>query len=424
MHVKFLILGGGLTGLSTAFHLEERGCTDYLVLERENAPGGLCASQTVQGFTFDKSGHLLHLHTCEGKKLVNRLLKTNLRRCKRRAFICTKNTQVPFPFQANLYALPKAERQKCVDGLVKAAQKTYKTAPRTFQAWCLRAFGAGIYKQFMRPYNTKLWGRSPSQLTAEWCGPFVPKPSVREVLQSAAQPTQKSYGYNSFFYYPKTGGCGALVAALAAGVSRLKVNTPVTQIDLATKTVHTPGETFTYDTLVSTLPLPELLRLTRRPKALAWAQQLAHTSVSVFNFAIARRVKPFSWIYFQEENVPFYRVGLQSGFSPANAPQNASSFYVELPGTLPRTPATEARIWKALSQKGIIKSSDAVLFSFWQFLPYAYAVYDASRTPVVRRALAALARRGCLCAGRYGRWEYSFMERSLLEGLELAKKLV
>ena len=98
--------------------------------------------------------------------------------------------------------------------------------------------------------------------------------------------------------------------------------------------------------------------------------------------------------------------------------------YVEIPGTLPRTPATESRIWKALSQKGIIKSSDTVLFSFWQFLPYAYAVYDVSRTPVVRRALAALARRGCLCAGRYGRWEYSFMERSLLEGLELAKKLV
>ena len=72
MHVKTLILGAGLTGLSTAYHLEQRGETDYLVLECKTQPGGLCASQTVNGFTLDAGGHLLHLHTPYGKKLVKR----------------------------------------------------------------------------------------------------------------------------------------------------------------------------------------------------------------------------------------------------------------------------------------------------------------------------------------------------------------
>jgi len=44
-----------------------------------------------------------------------------------------------------------------------------------------------------------------------------------------------------------------------------------------------------------------------------------------------------------------------------------------------------------------------------------YAVYAAEK---------ALLKRGCLLAGRYGKWEYSFMEKSLLQGLEIAEKLV
>ena len=74
MHTKILILGGGLTGLSIAYHLEKFGQTDYLVAERESAPGGLCGSIQKNGFTFDYAGHLLHLHTPYGKKLVKKLL--------------------------------------------------------------------------------------------------------------------------------------------------------------------------------------------------------------------------------------------------------------------------------------------------------------------------------------------------------------
>ena len=195
-------------------------------------------------------------------------------------------------------------------------------------------------------------------------------------------------------------------------------------MDLTRKTAQCNGKTVSFDYLVNTLPLPELLRLSGEAELAVLAAKLVHTQVTVYNFAIKRKVKPFSWIYFPDNQDPFYRIGLQSGFSPANAPQGTSTFYVELPGDYPHTQAGEARIWKALAQKGIIKESDDVLFSFWQSLPYAYAVYDKFRASAVSQALQALAGRGCFCAGRYGKWEYSFMEKSLLEGLELAKKLV
>ena len=210
--VDILILGGGLSGLSTAYHLTQKGYTDYLLVEQEKQSGGLCRSIQKNGFTFDCSGHLLHLHTPYGKKLVRTLLKDNLHRVRRSAWVDTHGVQVPFPFQAHLYALPRAVRDACAKGLLQPAKTTRM---RSFYDWCLASFGAGIYTHFFRPYNTKLWGISPRQLTCDWCGAFVPRPTRRELQKSLSRKPQKTWGYNAYFYYPKTGGIGALAKALA-----------------------------------------------------------------------------------------------------------------------------------------------------------------------------------------------------------------
>lgn len=424
MHVKTLILGGGLTGLSTAYHLEQAGDTNYLVLEKENEPGGLCRSIYKDGFTFDYSGHLLHLHTPQGKKLVQKLLGKNLHKLSRRAWIYTQNTRVSFPFQANLYALPPNVRRACVDGLL-AAKQLPKTAPKNFEDFCLQAFGKGIYQAFMRPYNTKLWGRAPRELTCEWCGPFVPLPSVAQIKQSAVKKLNKPFGYNASFYYPKQGGCGALAYALAARVTNVQLHTPITQIDLHAKTVRAGGKIYSYDTLVNTLPLPVFLRLLKNAPALrTQAEKLTAQPVTVYQAAFTGKIKPFSWIYFPDKQDPFYRVGLQSSFSAANAPKDTYSLYVELPGNVRPSIARERAVCRALTQKGIISNSDEKVVSLWQALPYAYVIYDQRRTLTVRRIIQLLAKQHCLCGGRYGRWEYSFMESALLQGQQLAQQIV
>ena len=52
-----LIVGAGLAGLSTAYHLSG---LPYRLYEREQEVGGLCRSYKKDGFTFDYTGHLLH----------------------------------------------------------------------------------------------------------------------------------------------------------------------------------------------------------------------------------------------------------------------------------------------------------------------------------------------------------------------------
>ena len=50
---KIVILGAGLTGLSTAYHLEQNNFFDFTIFEKEGTHGGLCRSPTLR---FAKDG--------------------------------------------------------------------------------------------------------------------------------------------------------------------------------------------------------------------------------------------------------------------------------------------------------------------------------------------------------------------------------
>ena len=65
-----VILGGGLTGISTAAHLR----APWLLFEREERLGGHARTDERDGYRFDKTGHWLHLRDPAVKKLVDELL--------------------------------------------------------------------------------------------------------------------------------------------------------------------------------------------------------------------------------------------------------------------------------------------------------------------------------------------------------------
>lgn len=424
MQVKWLILGGGLTGLSTAYHLEQLRATDYLLVEKNPFFGGLCASERRGNFTFDMSGHLLHLKTPYATALVRRLLRGNLLKHKRRAFIDFAGTRVPFPFQANLWALPQSVRQACVQGAQQVSpHQTVK--PTNFEQWCLQTFGAGIYRHFLKPYNTKLWQISPRRLTCDWCGPFVPRPYLKQILEGANHPTRTTYGYNHCFYYPKRGGCGALAEALATHIPNTWLQATVQRIDLKKRYAVINGRTVFFEKLINTLPLPVCIQLCAPVPAdiSRAAKTLKYTTVHVLQLAVKYTGKPFHWIYFPQPDVPFFRIGMQSAFSPENAPEGTASFYVETTQKITDFPRTQRAIFKALVQKGIIEKQDHILDSFWRTISPAYVVYDGNRFAAQKHLLNWLNKQGCLSAGRYGLWEYSFMERSIIQGKQIACRL-
>ena len=182
----------------------------------------------------------------------------------------------PYPFQANTYGLPPEVVKECVVGFVETLQAPANGAPKNFHEWVLRTFGAGIAKHFMLPYNEKFWKQDLRTITADWVSWSIPKPSLDEVVNGALGLTNKGMGYNPRFIYPKTGGIDCLPQALARPVKRIHLNETLESIDPKRKVVRmASGREEPYDSLVTTLPLPETFRLMKdTPDAMQHAASL------------------------------------------------------------------------------------------------------------------------------------------------------
>lgn len=424
-----LILGGGLAGLSTAYHL---GDVDHLVLDAAEVPGGLCRTRAVDGFAFDYTGHLLHLRDPRAIEVVDRLLPGAFETVERRSFVRTRGVTLPFPFQANLHGLPAELVADCVADFAETLGAEVPTEPSTaFEAWSLAVFGRGISDAFMFPYNTKLFRRHPASMTADWVSWAVPKPGLREVVRGALGLTNRGMGYNPTFRYPARGGISILPEAFAARVRNLRCGAPVTAVDLAARTVEIAGgETLRWDRLVVTVPLPRFLGMVRGgPTGLsALAERLDWSVVGCLNLGIDRREvgDGAHWIYFPDAGAPFYRVGFPSNFSAAVAPPGTSSLYVEFGlkrGESPAPSDLEAAALESLRRESILRPSDRVVVRDWIRIDPGYVIFDWERQSALAEAVPVLRGAGVHLAGRYGAWTYSYMERAILDGMETAARL-
>jgi protoporphyrinogen oxidase len=432
--VDVLILGGGLAGLSTAYHLQKKG-KSCLVVEKKSRVGGTAGSEVHGDYTFDYTGHLLHLHDSYGKELILDLLKGNQASHSRSAWIHLGGQYARYPFQANTHGLDSAVVSDCVAGFLKTVHWPGRPLPPnpSFKDWSLAHFGPGISKHFMIPYNEKLWRRPLSQMTTEWQGRFVPKPSAVEVLYGALRDQKKFFGYNASFRYPKRGGIQALPDALASRLDPRSVLTgaAVLSVDVKKRLAVIEGlGTVRYERLVNTLPLVDFLDLSGpwTGKTLAARRKLRYNTVWCLNLGVHRQIDAEKhWIYFPEKKYPFYRVGFASNFSKTSQPRGHSSLYIELsrsPETRVNIKDTEAQVLSGLRQAGILRGGDRFPAKAWMPVKCGYVVYDFDRTPAVTSIFQELGRHKIESIGRYGAWKYSFMEEAVLDGKRCADRLL
>jgi len=430
---RVVILGGGLCGLSTALHLSNAGVS-WLLLEKEDRLGGHARTDETQGFFFDKTGHWLHLRDEGMKRLVEELLPGELTRVERKARIFSHGALTRYPYQANLHGLPPQIVSECLLEFLKASERRKSSSgpPANFADFCEQNFGSGISRHFMIPYNQKLWGVHPREITAEWCSRFVPIPKLEDVVRGAVGDVPDEMGYNVAFLYPKTGGIETLSRALARrvierkGPSELHLRTGFDSIDPRRRVVTIAGEAHPYRAVVATVPLPELIKRTIDPprEVEEAAAKLRCTRLRYLN--VATKTTPrsdFHWIYVPEEKYPFYRVGIYTNAVPQMAPPGRGSFYVELSDRRPDLKVDDVLpdVADAMIETGAISSREDVLFAEMKELSYAYVVFDDNYYEAVATIMRWLEPQGIYPRGRYGSWIYNAMEDSMIAGRDTAR---
>jgi len=439
--VHYLILGAGPTGLGAARRLQELGVHDWQILEAAPEPGGLAKSfLDEKGFTWDIGGHVQFSHyEYFDRAMVEFLGEDGWLHHQRESWVWMRDRFIPYPFQNNIRRLPPEDLNKCLQGLLQITQHP-RPKPHNFREWIDANFGPGLAEVFMLPYNFKVWAFPPEMMNSIWVGERVTVTDLSRVLTNLALGQDDlSWGPNNTFQFPKRGGTGAIWSACAKRLpaAQINLNARAVSIDMGKREVVTAsGERFGYEHMISTIPLTELIRLSSQSHLQPIADRGLLYSASHI-LGIGLRGKPRdelatkSWIYFPEDNCPFYRVTVFSNYSPYNVPDINTNWSLmtevsESPHkAVNQCQLIEEVIQGALNTRLIDKREDIV--STWLFRAgYGYPTPGLHRDEALAEMIPFFEERGVYSRGRFGLWKYevSNQDHSFMQGVEVVDRLV
>jgi protoporphyrinogen oxidase len=441
-HSRFLIIGAGPTGLGAAWRLHELNQEDWLILEAAPEPGGLARSFVDdKGFTWDIGGHVQFSHYDYFDRVMDSLLGPDgWNHHQRESWIWMRDRFIPYPLQNNLHRLPAEDLDRCLQGLIDIATQPPETTPRSFRDWILSRFGTGIADVFMLPYNLKVWAHDPAAMNASWVGERVAPTDLRKVLRNLVYQTDDlAWGPNNTFRFPKRGGTGAIWKACSARLpsKRQVYQCSVVSIDLEKRTLAlSNGSTFSYETLISTIPMTELIKLSGRTDLYPVAKRgLLSSSSNIIGLGIAGRppeaLRTKSWIYFPEANCPFYRVTVFSNYAEANVPEPGStwSLMLEVSESEHQNVDQQTLIERVIDGAAATRllSNDQQILSRWSYrATYGYPVPGLQRDASLSHLVPEFERYGIYSRGRFGLWKYevSNQDHSFMQGVELVERIV
>jgi protoporphyrinogen oxidase len=462
---KTAIIGAGPTGLSAAYHLGH----DAVLFEKNDMVGGWCRSIRDKGFTFDHAGHIMFSDDPYVLELYDILLGSNVHWQDREAWIYSKNVYTRYPFQGALYGLPPEVVKECIMGAVEARYGAAKPGqpagpaakasdccgdgsvalaftsdgtniaslerrgPANFEEFIYQVWGAGIAKHFAIPYNRKLWAVPLTEMETSWLGGRVPLPDLEQIITGALEPAAKPMGPNARFGYPLRGGFQALVSGFVPHIKgTIELNADIAAVSPKQHLLTlADGRRYEYESLISTMPLPELVNIIgdEAPEEVKRAAAgLKHISVRCVNLAVAREnITDKHWIYYPEDTTVFHRIFVQGNASPeCNAP-GGFGITCEIsysPDYKPLPLDGQELINRCIEdciKVGIFNEDDRVIVANEVDMPYAYVIYDHARAKNVETIRSWLAMYDIILAGRYSEWEYYNSDHAFIAGKKAAE---
>jgi protoporphyrinogen oxidase len=309
---------------------------------------------------------------------------------------------------------------------------------RNFRDWIYRTFGTGIAELFMLPYNRKVWAKPLEAMDYTWIAERVAVPSLEEVLHGVCTGTDHiSWGPNRHFRFPRRGGTGAIWTALGRQLPQhqCRLNAVLEHINVPARIARLgDGTKIKYGKLISTLPLDELVEMDDGLKEMPGRELISSgTHVTGFGFegAPPDRLRTKCWMYFPEQNSPYYRVTVFSNYSYFNVPQDKPrwSLMAETSVDSSRPVDKEALIdWtlRAMREDHLIPDTLQADTVFHHHLPKAYPTPYTGRNQAVDPLLQHLEARNIYSRGRFGAWKYETgnMDHCFMQGYECAERLV
>jgi protoporphyrinogen oxidase len=200
--------------------------------------------------------------------------------------------------------------------------------------------------------------------------------------------------------------------------------------------VFADGSRTCYDHLITTMPIPELVRcIGDCPADIVEAvRSLHHTEGMFVGVGIADDCPSSKcWMYFPESNSPFYRVTYLSNYSPKMTPGPG---YFSLLAEVSSSPYKYEdpddvidRTIEGLLASGLLTEEQAetkIVSRQLMRVPYSYPVPTLERDDALAVIQPWLMERNIYSRGRFGAWRYEIgnTDHSVMMGVEIVDYLV
>ncbi|MEN9491277.1 MAG: hypothetical protein RJA63_1726, partial [Pseudomonadota bacterium] len=324
-HVRVAILGGGIAGLGAALRARELG-QQAVVFEAASSAGGLLDNFVVDGFRFDNAVHLSFASEPEVRRIFDSMPYLT-HPADSQCF--DQGVWLKHPVQNNLFPLPAARKVELIKSFLARPDIA---EPANYEQWLLSQYGEDIARTWPIAYTHKYWGTAPSRLSVSWIGNRMRRAELDEILFGAFTPETPNTYYTKEMRYPKVGGYKAFIQSLIDDAD-IELNARVAQVDPVERRIDFEnGNSVSYERLVSTLPLPELIRMMSGvpSQVAAAAATLEATSIDLISAGFKRPLDLDLWFYIYDADIHASRAYSPSVKSPDNVPAGCSSLQFEV----------------------------------------------------------------------------------------------
>lgn len=421
-------------GAYGAAELLDRAGIQYACFDQARYPGGHTATFVrPDGFAFDDGPHLSFTKDPRIQALLADNVDGDYQTIQIRIDNLWQGRRLTHPAQVNLYPLPPELLVKIVTDFVTASEQG--DPPNTdYRSWSIGAYGRTFAETFPLTYARKYHTTDGANLTTDWLGPRFYRPSLEELLEGALiDKPRRDVHYVTHFRYPTHGG---FAAYLAKWFTRATINLDhrLIGVDPAKRLLRfANGATIGYERLISSLPLPELIRcIDDAPQEVQdAAARLSFSTAVIVNVGVAREsISDTHITYFYDEDVSYARLNFPSMLSPNVVPPGHSSIQAEVYRSDRYRPldepveAIEQQVMDDLIRTGILTADDRIVCRESRVVRYANVIYDHERRAALDIVHGYLDEVGIAYCGRYGDWDHSWTDEAFVSGERAAERTV
>jgi protoporphyrinogen oxidase len=427
---NIVILGTGMAGFGAAFRLSSEGITPVMY-DKNPYYGGLSASFRYEtDFIFDLGPHISFTKDTRIQDLFADAVDQRYEAVQINLNNHWRGHWPRHPVQLNLHGLPEEVIIKVIEDFVAERQGPERPV-NNYADWLLASFGRTFAELFPMQYTRKYHLTAAENLTTDWLGPRIYRPSLDEVLRGAISSSPPNVHYITHFRYPSHGGFVSYLNKFVP-MGSLKLDHELVSVDPARRILRfRNGHVARYDALVSSVALPDLVPMIEGvpDDVLEASRRLACSTCVLVNVGLARSdLSNAHMTYFYDEDICFSRLSFPHMLSANNVPAGTGSIQAEVYFSrkykpLVGTPADWIDpVIRDLRRCGILRDSDTLLSRKAALLPYANVIFDMDRPAALAAVHGYLDDVGITYCGRHGDWGYMWTDESFKSGEAAAER--